>query len=162
MKIKRFFNVNKMHILLMVLAIISLVATVSAIKCYSCESVYEINCGEDFEAELYFKLDCDHIAPPRYLQIDKEFHNATACVKKLYTERGIQKIMRHCFFGNINDTEAGCRTDPSLMSVQELGCYVCDDDNYCNKANNRYDFKNNWQKYFTLIFALILGKFINL
>ena len=63
----------------------------SAIECYNCESVSEPNCGEDFNMEEYFKIDCDQVAPPRYLNHDLESFNATACMKKIYKGEYIKK-----------------------------------------------------------------------
>lgn len=56
------------------------------IKCYSCESVYDENCGKDFELEPHFKLDCDLLIPPRYLErkLAPNKRNATGCLKRIY------------------------------------------------------------------------------
>lgn len=55
-----------------------------AIRCYSCESVYEANCGENFRMEPHFKYDCAFIAPPRFLESELINKNATACLKRVF------------------------------------------------------------------------------
>lgn len=64
----------------------SIMLTGHAIKCYSCESVYDENCGEDFEVEQHFKLDCELLIPPRYLEkrLPPNKRNATGCLKRVY------------------------------------------------------------------------------
>ncbi|TMW48552.1 hypothetical protein DOY81_006384 [Sarcophaga bullata] len=77
---------HRIHLFLLNTLILSFIMTASAIECYNCESVSEPNCGEDFSTEEYFKIDCDQVAPPRYLNHDLESFNATACMKKIYKE----------------------------------------------------------------------------
>ncbi|XP_037960293.1 uncharacterized protein LOC119689526 [Teleopsis dalmanni] len=122
-------------LLIFLLMIISLIQTVIGINCYSCESVYESeSCGENFEPENYFKMDCSRVSPPRYMELELESRNSTACMKRVYKEHGVQKTVRSCFFGDVNDTAMGCRLDPMLTSVEEISCHVCDNENYCNRA----------------------------
>ncbi|XP_017022452.1 UPAR/Ly6 domain-containing protein bero [Drosophila kikkawai] len=116
-------------------ALISLLASAYGIRCYACESVYEASCGEDFEVENHFKYDCAFIAPPRFLENDLSSPNATACLKRVFRENGVRKIVRGCYFGEVNATDVGCRMDPTLTAVQNATCHVCDNENYCNAAD---------------------------
>ncbi|XP_034472862.1 uncharacterized protein LOC117780435 [Drosophila innubila] len=116
-------------------ALVTLLATAYAIKCYSCESVYEANCGENFRTENYFKYDCDFTAPPRFLENELSKKNATACLKRVFRENGVIKFVRGCYFGEVNETDIGCKLDPTLTAVQNASCHVCDNENYCNGAD---------------------------
>ncbi|EDW12756.1 hypothetical protein AWZ03_008733 [Drosophila navojoa] len=123
-----------MQYLLCLSALLTLLATAYAIRCYSCESVYEANCGENFEIENHFKYDCAFIAPPRFLENELSNKNATACVKRVFRENGVKKVVRACYFGEVNETEIGCKLDPTLTSVQNASCHVCNNENFCNGA----------------------------
>ncbi|XP_022231644.1 uncharacterized protein LOC111080372 [Drosophila obscura] len=115
-------------------ALLSLLASAYAIKCYACESVYEASCGENFEVENHFKYDCGFIAPPRFLENDLLSVNATACLKRVFKENGVLKIVRGCYFGDVNATDMWCKMDPTLTAVNNASCHVCDNLNYCNAA----------------------------
>ncbi|XP_064551344.1 UPAR/Ly6 domain-containing protein CG9338 [Drosophila montana] len=117
-------------------ALLTLLATAYAIRCYSCESVYETSCGENFEIENHFKYDCAFIAPPRFLENELTNKNATACLKRVFRENGVNKFVRGCYFGEVNETEIGCKLDPTLIAVQNASCHVCDNENYCNGADH--------------------------
>ncbi|EDW03263.1 uncharacterized protein LOC6561550 [Drosophila grimshawi] len=123
-----------MQFLLGLGALLTLLATAYAIRCYSCESVYEAGCGENFEIENHFKYDCAFIAPPRFLDIELVNKNATACLKRVFRENGVQKFVRGCYFGEVNETDIGCKLDPTLIAVQNASCHVCDNENFCNGA----------------------------
>ncbi|KAH8391927.1 hypothetical protein KR215_009610, partial [Drosophila sulfurigaster] len=105
-----------------------------AIRCYSCESVYEASCGENFRIENHFKYDCAFIAPPRFLENELSNKNATACLKRVFRENGVSKFVRGCYFGEVNETDIGCKLDPTLTAVQNASCHVCNNENFCNAA----------------------------
>lgn len=52
----------------------------------------------------------------------------------LHTENGVNKYVRGCYFGDINETDIGCKLDPTLTNVHNATCDVCDNENYCNGA----------------------------
>lgn len=54
-----------------------------AIKCYQCDSITNPKCGEKFEKDSSYLLDCSKIAPPRFLQSFFPVRNATGCLKKV-------------------------------------------------------------------------------
>ncbi|KAI8125345.1 hypothetical protein CVS40_4386 [Lucilia cuprina] len=150
------------HTFVVIITLLSTsIITASAIQCYNCESVSETNCGEDFNMEEYFKIDCDHVAPPRYLSNDLEYLNATACMKKIYKEYKVLKYVRSCYFGDVNDTEIGCRMDPSMMDFQDVQCFVCDNENFCNKAWNNKVVSNYLLKYLSIFICVIMAKILN-
>ncbi|XP_017043675.1 uncharacterized protein LOC108089791 [Drosophila ficusphila] len=133
-------------------ALISLLASAYAIQCYACESVYEDSCGEDFAVENHFKYDCAFIAPPRFLENDLLNVNATACLKRVFQENGVRKIVRGCYFGEVNATDVWCKMDPTLTAVQNASCHVCDDEDYCNGAESAVD---KWRILASLLMFLL-------
>lgn len=58
----------------------------------------DTNCGEDFDMEEHFKIDCDQVAPARYMANDLETLNATACMKKIYKGELFLAINTYIFF----------------------------------------------------------------
>ncbi|XP_017490167.1 PREDICTED: uncharacterized protein LOC108378379 [Rhagoletis zephyria] len=131
--------------------LLSLAVNALAIQCYSCESVYNTNCGDDFDMEDDFKWDCSHVAPPRYLENDLDIRNATACMKRAYKVSGMQRIERSCFFGDVNDTVIGCQLDPTLDEAEAISCHICDNEDFCNHSNQ----PQAWPQYLVVIgFAL--------
>ncbi|XP_065357409.1 UPAR/Ly6 domain-containing protein bero [Calliphora vicina] len=150
-----------MHILVFTTLLSSFIFTASAIQCYNCESVSEANCGEDFDIEEHFKIDCDQVAPPRYLSNDLEYLNATACMKKIYKEYKVLKYVRSCYFGDVNDTEIGCRMDPSMMDFQDVQCFVCENDNYCNNAWSTKAVDGRLVQYLTVLIFILMAKIFN-
>ncbi|KAM7353511.1 UPAR/Ly6 domain-containing protein CG9338-like isoform 2-T2 [Cochliomyia hominivorax] len=89
MKLYWFISI-KLYIFVVITSILSFVIMpASSIQCYSCESVSDTNCGENFSMEEHFKIDCDQVAPPRYLSHDFDYLNATACMKKIYKGKNI-------------------------------------------------------------------------
>ncbi|KAH8262720.1 UPAR/Ly6 domain-containing protein CG9338 [Drosophila bipectinata] len=141
-------------------ALISLSASAYAIKCYACESVYEESCGEDFEVETHFKYDCSFIAPPRFLESDLLSVNATACLKRVFKENGVRKIVRGCFFGEVNATDVGCKMDPTLTAVQNVSCHVCDNENFCNGAEAVIGWNglDKWKLFSSLVLFLLAAQ----
>nr|XP_016930252.1 uncharacterized protein LOC108009985 [Drosophila suzukii] len=133
-------------------ALVALLDTAYAIKCFACESVYDASCAEDFEVENYFKFDCAFMAPPRFLESDLLTVNATACLKRIFKENGVRKIVRGCYFGDVNATDVGCKMDPTLTAVQNSSCYVCDNENYCNGAEGPVD---KWKIFGSLVLFLL-------
>ncbi|ALC40326.1 CG31675, partial [Drosophila busckii] len=124
--------------------------TADAIKCYACESVYEASCGENFHIENHFKFDCAHIAPPRFLDHELANKNATACLKRVFRENGVSKYVRGCYFGEVNETEIGCKLDPTLIGVKNSSCHVCSNENFCNTASHI------WSQWPALTLALFI------
>lgn len=50
-------------------------------------------------------------------------------------ENGVSKYVRGCYFGEVNETDIGCKLDPTLIAVQNASCHVCNNENYCNGAD---------------------------
>lgn len=121
----------------------------------------DTNCGEDFEVEEHFKIDCDQVAPARYMANDLESLNATACMKKIYKENKTFKYVRTCYFGEVNETEIGCRMDPSAMDLTDVQCFVCNDANFCNTAHSNIVIGDNLAKFFTLFIFVVMAKLLN-
>lgn len=48
---------------------------------------------------------------------------------------GHPQIVRSCYFGDINNIQAGCQSDPSMPFVKQLGCDVCTKDE-CNGSSS--------------------------
>ncbi|XP_061396633.1 uncharacterized protein LOC133332261 [Musca vetustissima] len=139
----------------------SLFQAASAIECYQCESVYEEGCGYIFDSEEHFKVNCDYKAPPRYIRKLVENVNATACMKRIYKEHSVVKYIRSCYYGDVNDTSIGCRMDPSMADVQDVRCYVCDDDDYCNAAPLK-SHPNWWSIFGSLLMFILTAKILNI
>ncbi|KAH8419365.1 hypothetical protein KR222_008286 [Zaprionus bogoriensis] len=117
---------------LAVAVMISLACSAYAIKCYQCESLTTPKCGLKFEADSNMLIDCAKIGPPRFLQEIFVSRNASGCMKRtLESVAGHPQIVRSCFFGDINNIQSGCKSDPSLPFVKQLGCDVCIKDE-CN------------------------------
>ncbi|XP_030383174.1 uncharacterized protein LOC115630670 [Scaptodrosophila lebanonensis] len=143
-----------MQYLLLLSACVAFLSSAYAIKCFACESVYESSCGENFEMENHFKYDCAFIAPPRFLENELSMPNATACVKRVFKEHGVQKFVRGCYFGDVNETDIGCRLDPSLVAVQDASCHVCYNENYCNGGESRTHEGIEWKMLSLFVFIL--------
>ncbi|TMW48544.1 hypothetical protein DOY81_006376 [Sarcophaga bullata] len=122
---------------LLAFAIVATLATSAfAVQCYICESVTNPKCGENFEGDASFKVDCSRVAAARYLQtlFTGGNRNATGCMKKtLEAVGGHPQIVRSCFYGNPSHTQEGCMEDPSLPFVKQLSCDVCTGD-LCNSS----------------------------
>ncbi|KAH8248699.1 hypothetical protein KR032_002319 [Drosophila birchii] len=124
--------VSSVKLFLGLTVLATLACTGYAIKCYQCDSLTNPKCGEKFEKESSFLLDCSKIAPPRFLQNFFPVRNATGCLKKvLDTVPKHPQIIRSCFFGDVSNTQVGCQDDPSLSIAKQLGCDVCTKDE-CN------------------------------
>ncbi|KAM8716778.1 hypothetical protein ACLKA7_003621 [Drosophila subpalustris] len=121
---------------LLVLTILAVLASTGyAIHCYMCESLTNPKCGQKFEADSSFLLDCSRIAPPRHLNF-LIGRNATGCMKKtLEGVPGHPQFVRSCFFGDIRNAHDGCTPDPATPFVKQLSCEVCDK-NECNSSGS--------------------------
>ncbi|XP_034472864.1 uncharacterized protein LOC117780437 [Drosophila innubila] len=117
---------------LLVLTILAALAcTGYAIHCYQCESLSNPKCGEKFEADSSFLLDCSRVAPPRFI-LNIVGRNATGCMKKTIDGiPGHPQILRSCFFGDVRNTQSGCENDPTMPNIKQLSCDVCNKDG-CN------------------------------
>ncbi|XP_075153316.1 UPAR/Ly6 domain-containing protein bero [Haematobia irritans] len=153
---------NQMHLIFTSVLISSLFISASAIECYSCESAYEQGCGYIFDSEEYFKVNCDRKAPPRYIQQSTENLNATACMKRVYKEHSVTKYIRSCYFGDVNDTDTGCRMDPSMIDIHDVQCYVCDEEDYCNAASRNHDAKTWWSTFLPMLIFILTAKILNM
>lgn len=60
----------------------------------------------------------------------------------LHTENGVNKYVRGCYFGDINETDIGCKLDPTLTNVHNATCDVCHNEHYCNGAKEK---QNLWK-----------------
>jgi len=70
----------------------------------------------------------------------------------VFAENGVRKIVRGCYFGDVNATDVGCKMDPTLTAVQNSSCYVCDNENYCNGAEGPVD---KWKIFGSLVLFLL-------
>ncbi|XP_053958756.1 uncharacterized protein LOC128863560 [Anastrepha ludens] len=125
--------VSAVKSLLTFAVIASVASSAFAIQCYLCDSATHPKCGEKFEASDDMKFDCARVSPPRFLQ--NLFNvNATGCMKKVLDVPGHPQIVRACYFGDVSNTQSGCRPDPSLPFVSQLSCDVCTG-NLCNGSS---------------------------
>ncbi|XP_054743350.1 uncharacterized protein LOC129247985 [Anastrepha obliqua] len=138
------------------LLLLSLATNAWAIQCYSCESIYNENCGADFDLDDDFKWDCSRVAPPRYLESDLDVRNATACMKREYKVKDLLRIERSCFFGDVNDTVSGCQLDPTLEEAEPLSCHVCDNEDFCNHSNQL----KAWPQYLAVVGFVLTAKLL--
>lgn len=68
-------------------------------------------------------------------------------------ENGVRKIVRGCYFGEVNATDVWCKMDPTLSAVQNSSCHVCDSENYCNGSENHPVDK--WKIFGSLVLFLL-------
>lgn len=75
-------------------------------------------------------------------------------------ENGVRKIVRGCFFGEVNATDVGCKMDPTLTAVQNVSCHVCDDENFCNGAEAviGWDGLDKWKLFSSLVLFLLAAQ----
>ncbi|XP_004524853.1 uncharacterized protein LOC101460127 [Ceratitis capitata] len=141
----------------LIILLLSAVVNAWAIQCYSCESAYHSGCGDEFDLENFFKLDCSHVPPPRYLENDLDMRNATACMKRSYKVRNTLRVERNCFFGDVNATVSGCELDPTLEQAEAVSCHVCDNEDFCNRSIQL----KAWPQYLAIIIFAFTAKFLN-
>uniref|UniRef100_A0A0K8VB58 Uncharacterized protein n=1 Tax=Bactrocera latifrons TaxID=174628 RepID=A0A0K8VB58_BACLA len=141
----------------LVILLLSLVVNAWAIQCYSCESVYHSNCGDDFDEENHFKLDCSHVPPPRFLGDDSDLRNATGCMKRSFKVGDLLRIERSCFFGDMDDTDSGCQLDPATEQAEPVSCNVCDTEDFCNHSHQL----KAWPQYLAIVSFAFTSKFLN-
>ncbi|XP_073826601.1 UPAR/Ly6 domain-containing protein bero [Musca autumnalis] len=153
---------SEFQLIFVLILLSSILFTASAIECYQCESVYEEGCGYTFDSEEHFKVNCDYKAPPRYVQKSVENANATACMKRVYKEHSVTKYIRSCYYGDTNNTEVGCRMDPTMAEVHDVRCYVCDDEDYCNKAAPFNSHTNWWSIFGSFLMFVLTAKILNI
>lgn len=136
---------------------LSLAVNAWAIECYSCESIYHSSCGDDFDMENHFKLDCSHVPPPRYLGYDLDERNATGCMKRTYKVGDLLRIERNCFFGDMNDTDRGCQLDPTVEQADPISCDVCDTEDFCNHSSQL----KAWPQYLAIALFAFTAKLLH-
>ncbi|XP_067625926.1 UPAR/Ly6 domain-containing protein CG9338-like isoform X2 [Eurosta solidaginis] len=139
------------------LFLLSFVVNALSIQCYLCESVYDTDCGDDFDLVNYFKWDCSRVAPPRYLGGELDMRNATGCMKRTYKVGDAQRVERSCFFGDVNATTNGCQLDPALDQAAPISCHVCDNEDFCNHSNRL----NSWPQYLPMMGVTLIAKLLN-
>ncbi|XP_061396661.1 uncharacterized protein LOC133332272 [Musca vetustissima] len=114
--------------LLAIAVIATLATTAFAVHCYQCDSLTNKKCGEQFEAEESMKVDCGKAAAPAYLLswITGTNLNATGCMKQTVDAKvGGIHIVRTCYFGDISQTDKGCKLNPTDLLSSQLSCDVC-------------------------------------
>ena len=77
------------------------------------------------------------------------------------SEYKVLKYVRSCYFGDVNDTKIGCRMDPSMMDYQDVQCFVCDNENFCNNALGfKIINQQPFTKYLTLFTLILITKIL--
>lgn len=145
------------RIFCLVILMLSLGVNVWAIQCYSCESIYYSSCGDDFDLENHFKLDCSRVPPPRYLGNDLDLRNATGCMKRTYKVGDLLRIERSCFFGDMDDMVSGCQLDPVTEQAEPISCNACDNEDFCNKSSQQ----KTWPHYLSTALFVFTVKLLN-
>ncbi|XP_060665287.1 uncharacterized protein LOC132797545 isoform X2 [Drosophila nasuta] len=121
---------------LLCLVILSfLVSTGYAILCYQCNSMFNKDCGPNFEANGIDLIDCSHVTPSHQVGEYFPWQYATGCMKKTlkviyFEDTGHHHFIRSCYFGNV-DNKIGCQTNKNSFALEELACDVCTEDG-CN------------------------------
>lgn len=120
------------HMVLAVgLIFVMLVATALAVSCYECDSVNDLNCGDDFHADDIAKTDCDSMELPENLRAFYPQRPDTACLTKYY--QGLPNealfVRRSCAFGDPSVCDE--QPDPVMPHLSFLGCVFCSKD-LCN------------------------------